>query len=154
VDRIWSDLTSGTSDEKLECMGYDRYHTIVVQTFRYAMLAIRIFGYNKYSILKYGAILGKGAQHTSWGRSPSDPNPIEYDLNTHMLCALGKKFGAQGSTAPIIAAPSYRLVTVAENIFPAALQDLFSAYHYLILKGFVAKNITITGDSAGRNLGV
>jgi acetyl esterase/lipase len=44
-------------------------------------------------------------------------------------------------------------VTVAENIFPAALQDLFSAYHYLILKGFVAKNITITGDSAGRNLG-
>jgi hypothetical protein len=41
------------------------YHTIVVRTFRYATTAIRIFGYDKYSILKYGAILGKGAQHTS-----------------------------------------------------------------------------------------
>jgi hypothetical protein len=58
-----------------------RYHTIVFRTFGYATIAIRIFGYDTYSILKYRAILGKGAQHTSWGRSPSDPNPIEYNLN-------------------------------------------------------------------------
>jgi hypothetical protein len=38
---------------------------IVVRTFGYAMIAIWIFGYDKYSILKYGAILGKGAQHMS-----------------------------------------------------------------------------------------
>lgn len=70
-----------------------------------------------------------------------------------MLHALGEKFAAQGSNSPIIAAPSYRLATVAENLFPAALQDLFSAYHYLISQGFVAENITIAGDSAGGNLG-
>jgi len=38
---------------------------IVVRTFRYATIAIWIIGYDKYSILKYGAVLGKGAQHTS-----------------------------------------------------------------------------------------
>jgi hypothetical protein len=41
------------------------YHTIVVWTFGYATIAIQIFRYNMYSILKYWAILGKGAQHMS-----------------------------------------------------------------------------------------
>jgi len=41
------------------------YHMIVVRTFGYATIAIQIFRYDKYSILKYGAILGKGAQRTS-----------------------------------------------------------------------------------------
>jgi acetyl esterase/lipase len=68
---------------------------------------------------------------------------------SRMLHALGEKSAAQGSSTPIIAAPSYRLATVAENLCPAALQDLFSAYHHLISQGFVAENITITGDSAG-----
>jgi len=54
---------------------------IVIWTFGYATIAIWIFGYNTYSILKYRAILGRGAQCTSWGRSPSDPIPLEYDLN-------------------------------------------------------------------------
>jgi hypothetical protein len=45
------------------------------------MIAIQIFGYDKYSILKYGAILGKGAQHMSWGWSPSDLISFEHDLN-------------------------------------------------------------------------
>jgi len=35
---------------------------IVVRTFRYTTIAIQIFGYDQYSILKYRAILGKGAQ--------------------------------------------------------------------------------------------
>jgi hypothetical protein len=39
-----------------------RYYTIVVQTFGYATIAIWIFGYDTYSILKYWAILRKGAQ--------------------------------------------------------------------------------------------
>ncbi|KAG2367953.1 Alpha/Beta hydrolase protein [Suillus spraguei] len=71
---------------------------------------------------------------------------------SRILCALWKRSGSQGSSAPIIAAPSRRLATVPENLFPAALQDIFSAYHHLILKGFAAENITITGDSAGGNL--
>lgn len=71
---------------------------------------------------------------------------------SRILRALKKKSGARGSSTPIIAAPSHRLATVPKNLFPAALQDLFSAYHHLILKGFAAKNITITGDSAGGNL--
>jgi len=29
VDRIWSDLTSGTSDEKRECMGYDSLQVFI-----------------------------------------------------------------------------------------------------------------------------
>jgi len=56
------------------------YHTIVVRTFGYATTAIRIFVYDSYSILKYGAILGKGAQCTSWGRSPSDLLPLSTTL--------------------------------------------------------------------------
>ncbi|KAG1887784.1 Alpha/Beta hydrolase protein [Suillus subluteus] len=69
---------------------------------------------------------------------------------SRMLRALGEK--SSGSSTPVIAAPSHRLATVPKNLFPAALQDLFSAYHHLILKGFSAENITITGDSAGGNL--
>ena len=72
---------------------------------------------------------------------------------SRMLCALGEKSAAQGSSTPIIAAPSYRLATVTENLFPAGLQDLFSAYHHLISQGFAAENITIAGDSAGGNMG-
>jgi len=41
------------------------YHTIVVRTYGYATIAIRNFVYDTYSTLKYGAILGKGAQRTS-----------------------------------------------------------------------------------------
>jgi hypothetical protein len=32
--------------------------------------------------LKYRAVLGKGAQHTSWGQSPLDPITREYDLDS------------------------------------------------------------------------
>jgi len=41
------------------------YYTIVVQTFRYTTIVIQIFGYATYIILKYRAVLGKGAQHMS-----------------------------------------------------------------------------------------
>ncbi|KAG2150253.1 uncharacterized protein EDB93DRAFT_341270 [Suillus bovinus] len=68
-----------------------------------------------------------------------------------ILRAFGKKPGAQGSSALIIAVSSRGLATASENLFPA-LQDLFSACHHLILKGFAPNNITVTGDGAGGNL--
>ncbi|KAG1831341.1 Alpha/Beta hydrolase protein [Suillus variegatus] len=71
---------------------------------------------------------------------------------SRVLRAFGKKPGAQGPSAPIIAVPSRRLATARENLFPAGLQDIFSAYHHLILKGFAPKNITFTGDGSGGNM--
>ena len=53
----------------------------------------------------------------------------------------------------VLAAPSYRLATVPENAFPAALQDLVAAYDYVLDKGYKASNIVIAGDSAGGNHG-
>jgi hypothetical protein len=38
---------------------------IVIQAFGYATIAIRIFGYDMYTFLKYWAIPRKGAQHAS-----------------------------------------------------------------------------------------
>jgi len=66
-----------------------------------------------------------------------------------MLCVVGEKFAAQGHSAPAIAAPSYRLATITENLFPAGPQDLLSAYHHLISQGFIAENITIAGGNMG-----
>ncbi|KAG2029731.1 hypothetical protein BDR03DRAFT_1018026 [Suillus americanus] len=40
---------------------------------------------------------------------------------SRILLALGRKSGAGGPSAPIIAAPCRRLATVPENLFPAAL---------------------------------
>lgn len=49
----------------------------------------------------------------------------------------------------VLIAPSYRLATVPENTFPAALQDLVAAYDYVLGKGYNPSNIVIAGDSAG-----
>jgi hypothetical protein len=54
-----------SSDKNTLLVSIPGYHTIIVRTFGYTTVAIRIFRYDTYSILKYGAILGKGAQHTS-----------------------------------------------------------------------------------------
>ncbi|KAG9312875.1 Alpha/Beta hydrolase protein [Chiua virens] len=51
----------------------------------------------------------------------------------------------------VVIAPSYRLATVPENAFPAALQDLVAAYDYVLGKGYNASNIVVAGDSAGGN---
>ena len=53
----------------------------------------------------------------------------------------------------LLAAPRYRLATVPENAFPAALQDVVAAYDYVLNKGYKASNIVIAGDSAGGNHG-
>ncbi|KAF8845247.1 hypothetical protein BDN67DRAFT_1065599 [Paxillus ammoniavirescens] len=62
-----------------------------------------------------------------------------------MLRALSSV--SEGAGHYVIDAPCYRLSTVPENLFPAALQDLAAAYDYLISKGYQASNITISGDS-------
>ena len=53
----------------------------------------------------------------------------------------------------VLIAPSYRLATVPENAFPAALQDVVAAYDYVLEKGYKSSNIVIAGDSAGGNHG-
>lgn len=44
----------------------------------------------------------------------------------------------------------YRLAP--EHHYPAALEDALKAWNYLLLQGYGAENIIITGDSAGGNL--
>jgi monoterpene epsilon-lactone hydrolase len=44
----------------------------------------------------------------------------------------------------------YRLAP--EHPFPAALEDCYAVYHWLLKNGFAPQNIVIAGDSAGANL--
>lgn len=60
---------------------------------------------------------------------------------------------ATASKKCVLIAPSYRLATVPENAFPAALQDLVAAYDYILEKGYDASNIFFAGGSAGGNHG-
>ena len=53
----------------------------------------------------------------------------------------------------VVVAPSYRLATIFENTFPAALQDVVAAYDYVLSKGYKASNVILTGASAGGNHG-
>ena len=68
-----------------------------------------------------------------------------------MLCALVAEAG--DSVPCTIIAPCYRLATVPENAFPAALQDVLAAYDFVISRGYKPSNTTIAGDSAGGNHG-
>ena len=70
-----------------------------------------------------------------------------------LLRAVASLSGDAAAAKCVLIAPSYRLATVPENTFPAALQDLVAAYDYVLGKGYDASNIVIAGDSAGGNHG-
>jgi monoterpene epsilon-lactone hydrolase len=78
------------------------------------------------------------------------PTSIQYtDLFAAMLRALAT--GSGDSVPCTVIAPCYRLATVSENTFPAALQDILAAYDFVINQGYKSSNITVAGDSAGGN---
>lgn len=83
---------------------------------------------------------------------PTHPPFIEF--YAQLLRAVASH-SSDATTTPncVLVAPSYRLATVPENAFPAALQDLVAAYDYVLSKGYNASNVFIAGDSAGGNHG-
>ncbi|KAF8557719.1 alpha/beta-hydrolase [Imleria badia] len=84
------------------------------------------------------------------GNLASHPTDVQYTtLFAAMLRALATDAG--DSVPCIVIAPCYRLATVAENTFPAALQDVLAAYDFVISQGYKPSNITVAGDSAGGN---
>jgi monoterpene epsilon-lactone hydrolase len=86
------------------------------------------------------------------GNVVEHPTSIQYtDLFATMLRALAT--GSGNSVPCTIIAPCYRLATVPENTFPAALQDILAAYDFVINQGYKSSNITVAGDSAGGNHG-
>ena len=84
-------------------------------------------------------------------------NVVGHPTHEPFLQFYARTLRAVASTSPtpkcVLIAPSYRLATIAENVFPAALQDLVAAYDYVLDKGYDASNIVIAGDSAGGNHG-
>ena len=86
------------------------------------------------------------------GNIDGHPTEVPYiNLFATMLRALAT--GAGDSIPCTIIAPCYRLATVPENTFPAALQDILAAYDFVISQGYKPSNITVAGDSAGGNHG-
>lgn len=67
-------------------------------------------------------------------------------IHDPLLAALGRHAGARGLMV------DYRLAP--EHPFPAALDDCFAAWHFLLSSGIDPGRIVIAGDSAGGNLAV
>lgn len=61
-----------------------------------------------------------------------------------MVSRICKKGGFKGFVVNYRKAP--------ENPYPAALEDAFQAYKYLLKEGYSSKNIVLAGDSAGGGL--
>ncbi|KAF8449145.1 Alpha/Beta hydrolase protein [Boletus edulis BED1] len=78
---------------------------------------------------------------------PTNPPFLQFYMQ------LLRAIAASGDSATrcVLVAPCYRLATVPENVFPAALQDLVAAYDHVLGMGYDASNIVIAGDSAGGN---
>jgi acetyl esterase/lipase len=67
-------------------------------------------------------------------------------IHDPLLAALGRAAGARGFMV------DYRLAP--EHPFPAAADDCFAAWHFLLSSGIDPGRIVIAGDSAGGNLAV
>jgi acetyl esterase/lipase len=67
-------------------------------------------------------------------------------IHDPLLAALGRAAGARGLMV------DYRLAP--EHPFPAAADDCFAAWHFLLSSGIDPGRIVIAGDSAGGNLAV
>ncbi|KAF8449146.1 Alpha/Beta hydrolase protein [Boletus edulis BED1] len=79
-------------------------------------------------------------------------HPADVQYTTLLAAILRALATGKGNSVPcIIVAPCYRLSTIPDNTFPAALQDILAAYDFVIGQGYKAFNITIAGDSAGGN---
>ena len=63
------------------------------------------------------------------------------NVHARPLASLAKPLGATGLL------PLYRLAP--ENPYPAAVEDCFATYRWLLDQGHSAQNITFSGDSAG-----
>lgn len=79
-------------------------------------------------------------------------HPPFINLYTQLLRAIASHSGNAGKC--VLVAPSYRLATVPENTFPAALQDIVAGYDYVLSKGYKTSNTFIAGDSAGGSHGL
>jgi acetyl esterase/lipase len=67
-------------------------------------------------------------------------------IHDPMLAAIGRAGGARGLMV------DYRLAP--ENPFPAAIEDCYAAWNFLLSSGIDPGRIVIAGDSAGGNLAV
>ena len=67
-------------------------------------------------------------------------------IHDPLLAAIGRAGGARGLMV------DYRLAP--ENPFPAAIEDCYAAWNYLLSSGIDPGRIVIAGDSAGGNLAV
>ena len=100
-----------------------------------------------------------GGIHAEW-IEPAGPVPEKVILYLHgggyCICSLDTHRGlaarlALASLARVLII-DYRLAP--ENPFPAALEDVLTAYRWLLAQGISAEQIVIGGDSAGGGLSV
>ncbi|KAN0088598.1 hypothetical protein V8E55_005655 [Tylopilus felleus] len=71
---------------------------------------------------------------------PTEPSFVEFYAQLLRAIASHSRDAAATQKCVLIA-PSYRIATVPENVFPAALQDLVAAYDYVLGKGYDTSNV-------------
>lgn len=103
-------------------------------------------------------IVADGPVRGEWVRAPGlapDPRVILYiHGSAYVICSARTH---RGLTARLSSATGLPVFTVdyrlaPEHPFPAAADDLESAYRWLLGQGYTAANIVIAGDSAGGHL--